>query len=279
LAAEAARTRRPPSLWISLAIALAIAAGVWLMLILKLPVVHVRTGMVLQSTRRHSPASVATFAVLFFVLLFPAIQVARRNIRRSKGGSGALICVACHEAQALGAPSCAQCGGALESMDRWEWIEPGTSPPAGAEVVNLVEIVSGAWGFTGLVPRRIVEVNAFGNLLVEDVKGRYWWIAPEILSCKTIAASVRELEQLRRSQDFQIDWPMERLVSLATSALGSPGPGRCFCLKMPAVLGGEYDRANLGTIALPELIAASGNMAEQIKDLPDGELVEIKIVD
>jgi hypothetical protein len=72
---------------------------------------------------------------------------------------------------------------------------------------------------------------------------------------------------------------MERLVTAATASLGSPGPGKCFCLKQPAVLGGSYQTDNLATIALPELIAFAGHVAEQIKDVPDGERVAIEIVD
>jgi hypothetical protein len=36
---------------------------------------------------------------------------------------------------------------------------------------------------------------------------------------------------------------------------------------------------NIGTIDRVELIAASGNIAEQIKDLPDGTKIRLKITD
>jgi hypothetical protein len=38
-------------------------------------------------------------------------------------------------------------------------------------------------------------------------------------------------------------------------------------------LGGAYDSDNLGTLTLKELIAFSGDVAKQIKDLPDGAQV------
>lgn len=139
-------------------------------------------------------------------------------------------------------------------------------------MMELLEIVRESWGFTGLVPARIVDTNAFGNVLVEDVHGQPWRICPEELSCAPLVASMDELRS-------STDWTMERLVLLATASLGTPADGRCFCLKIPAVLGGKYEAENFGTITVEELIAFSGDCAFQIKDLPDGAQVELKIVD
>jgi hypothetical protein len=70
---------------------------------------------------------------------------------------------------------------------------------------------------------------------------------------------------------------MERLVDLATAKLGPPDKGRCFCLKIPAVLGGAYGPENFETISLSELISCSGDLASQIKDVPDGAKVSLVI--
>ena len=145
-------------------------------------------------------------------------------------------------------------------------------------LMDLLETIRSAWGFTGLAPRSIVAENPFGNLLVEDVSGRIWRICPEELSCNAVASSPQDLQRLRSTPDFLTDWEMEQLVSLATSALGTPMEGRCFCLKVPAVLGGSYERENLDTILLSELISTAGDMAQQINDLPDGAKVKLTIV-
>jgi hypothetical protein len=142
-------------------------------------------------------------------------------------------------------------------------------------MVELVDIVRDSWGFTGLIPLRILEVNAFGNLLVKDKEGRVWRICPEELSCEIVAASSQDLEHITSSED----WKMTRLIDLATAALGSPGAGRCFCLKVPGVLGGQYATANIGTISIAQLIDFAGDVASQIKDLPDGAKIQFKIVD
>lgn len=47
------------------------------------------------------------------------------------------------------------------------------------------------------------------------------------------------------------------------------------CFIQPAA----YEIDNIGTIRIGELIRFSGNVANQIKDLPPGSPVEFKIVD
>ena len=145
--------------------------------------------------------------------------------------------------------------------------------------MELIDVVRRAWEFTGLVPSSVLDTNAFGNLLVEDTSGRVWRICPEELSCAIVAATRNDFEKLRRSPEFSEDWQMTRLVEVARSSLGALGPGRCYCLKVPAIIGGSYAVDNLGTITLSELIDVSGHIAVRVKDLPDGARVELKIVE
>jgi hypothetical protein len=70
---------------------------------------------------------------------------------------------------------------------------------------------------------------------------------------------------------------MAKLVSIASARHGTPGAGRCYCLKLPAVIGGGYVIDNIGTISIDELIRFSGNIAQQIEHLPDGSNIKIKI--
>jgi len=63
------------------------------------------------------------------------------------------------------------------------------------------------------------------------------------------------------------------------TTFGSLSEGRKYCLKIPGVLGGEYDGANLATISLVVLVRFSGDVAKKIRDLPDGAKIELKITD
>src|SRR5271166_5786843 len=97
--------------------------------------------------------------------------------------------------------------------------------------------IAAAWSWIGLHPRAIVAENDFGNVIVEDIQGRYWRICPEEPSCIVVSGTRADWDQLYASPVFQEDWAMLPLVSEATARLGSLVPGRKYCLKIPAVLG------------------------------------------
>ena len=145
--------------------------------------------------------------------------------------------------------------------------------------MELIAIVNNAWGWVGLDSEQVVGDNEFGNLMIKDHSGRYWRLCPEDLYCKVVAQNRMELDALSQSQEFLRDWYMTELVAQAKENLGPLRPGYKYCLKIPGLLGGEYGGSNLATIPLAELISASGHIAKQIADLPDGAKVSLSIVD
>lgn len=58
---------------------------------------------------------------------------------------------------------------------------------------------------------------------------------------------------------------------------------RCFVDRMgkyfSSLLGGEYAISNIKTAPLVELVRLSGDIGRQIKDLPDGAQIELKVVE
>ncbi len=145
--------------------------------------------------------------------------------------------------------------------------------------MDRVSAIAESWGWAGLQPKVIIADNAFGNLIVEDRDGCFWRITPEELSCEVVAKSRPELEDLLRDPDFLGGWNMKALVHAASASVGPLGPGRKYCLKLPGVLGGKYEVANLGSISELELIRVSGDMARQIAELPDGANVRLEITE
>jgi hypothetical protein len=133
----------------------------------------------------------------------------------------------------------------------------------------LLQIIERAWGWKGIKPASVIACSAFGNVIVKDTDGAFWRIIPEQLSCAVIARGDDDYAVLRADTDFAADWAMTNLQQEALGSLGNVPEGRCYCFKIPTVLGGEYAVSNLGTIALEELIAVAGNLSFQIDGLPD----------
>jgi hypothetical protein len=143
----------------------------------------------------------------------------------------------------------------------------------------MISNIKESWGWIGIDPVEIIDQNEFGNLIIKDTDGRFWRLCPEELSCEIVAANPEELSTLLEDREFLRDWNMQALVDYAKEKLGPLQDGRKYCLKIPGILGGEYGGDNLGTISLLEMIDFSGDLANQIKDLPDGAKIEFDLTD
>ena len=144
---------------------------------------------------------------------------------------------------------------------------------------EVISDIREAWGWLGVVPTKLVDSNKFGDIIFNDAEARYWRLCPEELVCSQIADSAHAYSSLRQEAEFSRDWTMEDLVSAAESLYGVQPPGRCFCLKLPGPLGGHYRIENIGTITRSELVRFSGEVAKQIKDLPDGAQIQFRFVE
>ena len=69
---------------------------------------------------------------------------------------------------------------------------------------------------------------------------------------------------------------MASLVSVAKKEVGELKGNEKFCLKLAIVIGGEYEKSNLGKITFPELITFSGDLGFQIKDMKDGQKIKVE---
>lgn len=145
--------------------------------------------------------------------------------------------------------------------------------------MDLLQDIRDAWGWTGIAPRHIVGDNAFGNLMIEDMDGRYWRLCPEDCHCTVVAADRAALDALARDPDFVQDWAMDALVAEAQERCGPLEEGRRYCLRIPGVLGGAYGGDNLATAPWPEMLRLSGDIARQMQGLPDGSRVRLQVRD
>ena len=144
--------------------------------------------------------------------------------------------------------------------------------------MNLISSIERGWSWIGLKPALVVGENDFGNLMVKDTQDHYWRVCPEDLTCTVVANNRAELDALNQQQDFLHDWYMVSLVEEARRLLGPLRPGYKYCLTIPGPLGGEYGGTNLAMLSLCELIEVSGEIARQIKSLPDGAKIQFKTV-
>lgn len=145
--------------------------------------------------------------------------------------------------------------------------------------MSIINEIKESWGWVGIDPVQVVGENDFGNLMIEDSQGKYWRLCPEDVYCEIVASSREELNQLSADQEFLEDWHMQTLVEQAKENLGTLSEGYKYSLVTPGALGGEYAISNIKAAPLIEIVRFSGQVALQIKDMPDGAQIELKVVD
>jgi hypothetical protein len=138
----------------------------------------------------------------------------------------------------------------------------------------MIAEINRAWNWKGFNATEIVRTNDFGNVIFKTDKNEYWRVCPEEISCGKIAKSESEFNKISSDSEFIEDWEMTNLVKIAKSELGELKENENYCLKMASVIGGEYEKSNLGKISFSELIAFSGDLGFQIKDLKDGQKIK-----
>jgi hypothetical protein len=74
-------------------------------------------------------------------------------------------------------------------------------------------------------------------------------------------------------------WFMIPLADQLVEAGMTLTAGRCYFFLTPPILGGEYSVGNTRVVPIEELFGVYGSYHEQLRDLPDGAKVVLKVVD
>ena len=143
--------------------------------------------------------------------------------------------------------------------------------------MDILKEVKDSWGWIGIDPIEVIAENDFGNLILKDSEAKFWRLCPEDVYCEIIANSVEEYNELVKDLEFNEDWFMESIVAEANKRLGPLKDGYKYYLVIPGILGGEYRGSNIQSVPFHEVIRYSGAIGLQVKDLPDGAEVNLKV--
>lgn len=136
-------------------------------------------------------------------------------------------------------------------LENWNWLLPDTF---------------GVW-----------LANSFGDLFLELESGEI----------ALLDINAGKLEILADSQETFIDrisdpanaaaWLYMPLVDALRAQGIVPPHGSCYAFSRPPLLGGEYRPENVRLTELEAHLAFTGDLAEQLRDVKDGDEVELKV--
>lgn len=130
--------------------------------------------------------------------------------------------------------------------------------------MNIIDAITQYWGWTGIEPDTIIAENEFGNLIIQDVEGRFWRLCPEDLYCDPIADNKDEYNELVKDEEFNMDWFMDAIVPKCIEKHGELADGHKFHMLEPGALGGKYAVFNIHPMPFERILKFSGELAHKL---------------
>ena len=144
--------------------------------------------------------------------------------------------------------------------------------------MNLVDAINDSWGWTGISVSRVRAQSPMGHLVLSNQEDCFFYLDPDGMAIVPLGNRVDAQAHLDDAEAQELWWGGE-LVAKARELLGEPPEGSVFALTPHAMISGEYAPENMCILPLQELVAFSGDAARQLKNLPDGTEINLKVTD
>jgi len=120
-------------------------------------------------------------------------------------------------------------------------------------------------------------MNKYGDLFLIADDGAILFFDVSNGTLERVADNRDDFSRKLDEDDNANVWLMILLIDQLTAAGTGLDEGRCYSFLTPPVLGGEYTVKNTVTLPITEHYGVYAAIHEQIKDLPDGAQVVIKV--
>lgn len=141
--------------------------------------------------------------------------------------------------------------------------------------VDLDNILScWQWRLTGM--QAVVTISSLGDLFLLGQDSAVYWLQTDRGNLIKVAENLEQYQQYLTDEDKIDNWFLPFLVEQLLNAGKTLKENEVYSFKKPTVIGGEYDIDNIEPTDMSIHFAFTGQINEQIKDLPDGTKVNIK---
>ena len=144
--------------------------------------------------------------------------------------------------------------------------------------MNLVALFNEHWGWSGHAASRVRATSPMGHVLFSDENDRFFYLDPDGMMIVPLGSKDDAQAHLDEPEANELWWGGD-LVAKARELLGEAPEGSVYTLKPHAMVAGEYAPENMCILPLEELIAFSGDIARQLKDLPEGAQIRLEVKD
>jgi hypothetical protein len=150
-------------------------------------------------------------------------------------------------------------------------------------VVNFDELddidLIGDWQWLLEEDMKPVLVTSLGDMFLMTEDQRVFWLAIGEGTIEQVAGSETHFQTQLKDDELFAEWFLPHIVVELKESGKELSKGEVFGFKELPLIGGEYEVANYVKIDVEEHFSYTGRLHEKLKDLPEGETVEISMLD
>jgi len=125
----------------------------------------------------------------------------------------------------------------------------------------------------------LLLVSALGDVFVELAAGSVWWLSTATGSLELVADAREDFVALLEGEQAD-EWFLPGLVDVLLAQGKALGPEDCYTFTvLPVFQEGSYRAENVRVVSAAWHFAATGQLLERIRQLPDGTAVQLVIED
>ncbi len=145
------------------------------------------------------------------------------------------------------------------------------------DITNIdVDDILSCWQWQVGNMNAIVTISCLGDIFLLGRDQAVYWLQTDSGELTRVAESFEQYQQLLGDAEKIDEWFLPLLVEKLLIAGKHQKENEVYSYKILPVLGGEYSIGNIEPTDMSVHFAFSGQICEQIKDLPDGTKVNIK---
>lgn len=122
-------------------------------------------------------------------------------------------------------------------------------------------------------------LSRFGEVFLEQADGKIGMLQVSSFQYEVVADHKQDFEDWLADPEKMDEWFLAPLVDRLVSADKTLELGQCYSFITPLGLGGQVADDNVMMIPIKEHFLLFGDVFQQIKDLPDGSEVQLRITD
>lgn len=125
------------------------------------------------------------------------------------------------------------------------------------------------WSWLPIAGKNPIRVTSFGDVFLSDENG-IWFLDTLEGKIEAVCSSIEELDEILSQESAQDQYLLGGLVDRAMSEGLTLSEGECYDFIVSPILGGEVLFENMQKLDFSVAASLSGQIHQQVKDLPEG---------